>query len=212
AAPRSARRRAARGWRRGRPALGVAAARWTWGLPGVAAEDNGRAPRAHVLPEGARPACQAPGESCKSGAAGQAQKRARGASKGPCSRRGLPRPRFALLRLTLEGLQQAEQVPAVARLGQAHQRGQERLQHLALAQADPLGPAFVALQAVLLLVELAFLDQLPQPLPAARQPVLLLVEPAALDELVDALGALAARLLVPVAAVPRFFLRDPPLR
>src|SRR5262249_23311315 len=51
---------------------------------------------------------------------------------------------------------------------------------------------------VLLLVQRALLDELPEPLPAALQAVLLLVQPTQVDELVDAPGPLAPRLGVRV--------------
>jgi hypothetical protein len=51
---------------------------------------------------------------------------------------------------------------------------------------------------VLLLVELTFLNELPQALPAAFEAVLLFVQLALLDELVDAVRSLPASLRVTI--------------
>src|SRR5215207_8153197 len=101
----------------------------------------------------------------------------------------------------VERLDQADDALPQARLGEPGQRLQEVQDDLvaaealgASARAAPLGG-----DAVLLLVQFPFLNQLPQPLAAALEVVLALVEQAALDQLVNAPRALAARLGAPRA-------------
>ena len=82
---------------------------------------------------------------------------------------------------------------AIRRLSNPQQRLEKPAQGLLAAQ--PLAAALpsACAQAVLLLVELALLEELTQPLPAPGQAVLLLVQSTALDQLVDTLrGRLGA--------------------
>ena len=107
---------------------------------------------------------------------------------------------MALRRLALfhvsERLGQSRQLRPEGRLGDADQALQERGNHfipLGLGQALPASLSTGRPKVVLFFVQLAELDQLAEPLPAALEPMLLFIALAGFDELVDALGPLAAR-------------------
>src|SRR5262245_17803159 len=104
------------------------------------------------------------------------------------ARRPANRTLRRLRRFRVQRLGQPGQLLAERRLGHADQALEQRGNDLVpLGAREPLAatlPAGRGSQMVLLLVQLAELDQLPEPLPAALQAVLFLVALASFNELV----------------------------
>src|SRR5579883_2255247 len=123
---------------------------------------------------------------------GGGERRKGGLAAGPVRRTGpaaaVTSRAFAELHgLILQILQDPEQLLPEFRLGDPDQKLKEQLERLLVVQ--PLRPAeggaAAVAQTVFLLIELTLGDQLPQPLPPGLQAVLLLIKLARLNQLVD---------------------------